>query len=121
MSKGRDDQFTVLVVDDKKNMLSLMKKVLRGDARVLTAERGLDALKILEAEPVDVVLCDLRMPDMDGVEVLKLCKRVRPQAEFILMTAYASVGTAVRSADGSCGDPASHGTSCRVAAKRRGS
>jgi two-component system response regulator HydG len=35
------------------------------------------------------------MPDMDGVEVLKLCKRVRPQAEFILMTAYASVGTAV--------------------------
>ena len=62
---------TVLVVDDKKNMLSLMKKVLRADARVLTAERGLDALKILEAEPVDVVLCDLRMPDMDGVEVLE--------------------------------------------------
>jgi two-component system response regulator HydG len=86
---------TVLVVDDKKNMLSLMKKVLRADARVLTAERGLDALKILEAEPVDVVLCDLRMPDMDGVEVLKLCKRVRPHAEFILMTAYASVATAV--------------------------
>lgn len=86
---------TVLVVDDKKNMLSLMKKVLRADARVLTAERGLDALKILEAEPVDVVLCDLRMPDMDGVEVLKLSKRVRPQAEFILMTAYASVATAV--------------------------
>lgn len=86
---------TVLVVDDKKNMLSLMKKVLRDDARVLTAERGLDALRILEAEPVDVVLCDLRMPDTDGVEVLKLCKRVRPQAEFILMTAYASVATAV--------------------------
>jgi two-component system response regulator HydG len=95
MSSANDKRFTVLVVDDKKNMLSLMKKVLRDDARVLTAERGLDALKILEAEPVDVVLCDLRMPDMDGVEVLKLCKRVRPQAEFILMTAYASVATAV--------------------------
>ncbi|NNE17725.1 MAG: response regulator, partial [Myxococcales bacterium] len=95
MSKTEDRQPTVLVVDDKKNMLSLMKKVLRGDARVLTAERGLDALKILEAEPVDVVLCDLRMPDTDGVEVLKLSKRVRPQAEFILMTAYASVATAV--------------------------
>lgn len=95
MSSTTANTFTVLVVDDKKNMLSLMKKVLRGDARVLTAERGLDALKILEAEPVDVVLCDLRMPDMDGVEVLKLCKRVRPQAEFILMTAYASVATAV--------------------------
>ena len=95
MNPTKTDGSTVLVVDDKKNMLSLMKKVLRADARVLTAERGLDALKILEAEAVDVVLCDLRMPDMDGVEVLKLCKRVRPQAEFILMTAYASVGTAV--------------------------
>ncbi len=95
MSSAETRLSTVLVVDDKKNMLSLMKKVLRADARVLTAERGLDALKILEAEPVDVVLCDLRMPDMDGVEVLKLCKRVRPQAEFILMTAYASVATAV--------------------------
>lgn len=95
MSSTDDARSTVLVVDDKKNMLSLMKKVLRGDARVLTAERGLDALKILEAEPVDVVLCDLRMPDIDGVEVLKLCKRVRPRAEFVLMTAYASVPTAV--------------------------
>jgi len=95
MTATDDRRSTVLVVDDKRNMLSLMKKVLRADARVLTAESGLDALKILEAEPVDVVLCDLRMPDMDGVEVLKLCKRVRPQAEFILMTAYASVATAV--------------------------
>ncbi len=95
MSSPDTRRSTVLVVDDKKNMLSLMKKVLRDDARVLTAERGLDALRILEAEPVDVVLCDLRMPDTDGVEVLKLCKRVRPQAEFILMTAYASVATAV--------------------------
>ncbi len=95
MISSRDRQVTVLVIDDKKNMLSLMKKVLRNDANVLTAERGLDALRILEAERVDVVLCDLRMPDMDGVEVLKLCKRVRPQAEFILMTAYASVATAV--------------------------
>lgn len=86
---------TVLVVDDKKNMLSLMKKVLRRDARVLTAERGLDALKLLEAEPIDVVLCDLRMPDTDGVEILKLSKKLRPQAEFILMTAYATVPTAV--------------------------
>ncbi len=91
MSSAETRLSTVLVVDDKKNMLSLMKKVLRADARVLTAERGLDALKILEAEPVDVVLCDLRIPDMDGVEVLKLCKRVRPQAEFILMTAPANM------------------------------
>lgn len=97
MTSAPERPLTVLVVDDKKNMLSLMKKVLRGDARVLTAERGADALKVLEAESVDVVLCDLRMPDMDGIEVLKLSKRVHPQVEFILMTAYASVATAVES------------------------
>lgn len=95
MSSIEEARPTVLVVDDKKNMLSLMKKVLRADARVLTAERGLDALKILEAEPVDVVLCDLRMPDTDGVEILKISKKLRPQAEFVLMTAYATVPTAV--------------------------
>lgn len=95
MTSSQRRPLTVLVVDDRKNMLGLMKKVLRDDARVLTAERGLDALKILEAESVNVVLCDLRMPDMDGIEVLKLSKRVRPEAEFILMTAYASVTTAV--------------------------
>lgn len=95
MTKTDEPRSTVLIVDDKKNMLSLMKKVLAADTRVLTAQRGLDALTILESEPVDVVLCDLRMPDTNGVEVLKLSKRLRPQAEFILMTAYASVDTAV--------------------------
>lgn len=85
----------VLVVDDKHNMLRLMTKVLKGDARVLTAQGGAEALKVLALEPVDVILCDLKMPDMDGLDVLKAAKRLRPGAEFILMTAYASVGTAV--------------------------
>jgi two-component system response regulator HydG len=46
-------------------------------------------------EPVAVVLCDLKMPDTDGLEVLRACRQLRPEAEFILMTAYGSVGTAV--------------------------
>lgn len=85
----------VLVVDDKPNMLRLMSKVLRQDAQVRAADNGAAALAILGTEPVDVVLCDLKMPDMDGIEVLKGCKRLRPSAEFVLMTAYATVGTAV--------------------------
>jgi two-component system response regulator HydG len=86
---------SVLVVDDKRNMLRLMSKVLRSDAQVRTAELGAEALRIMTTEPIDVVLCDLRMPDMDGIEVLHAVKRLRPGAEFILMTAYASVGTAI--------------------------
>lgn len=85
----------VLIVDDKRNMLSLMSKVLGDDARVLTAPSGEEALRLLADEPVKVVLCDLKMPGVSGLDVLIACKRLRPQAEFILMTAYASVGTAV--------------------------
>lgn len=86
---------TVLVVDDRSNMLRLMQKVLRRDARVLTAERGMDAIRLLEAERAAVVLCDLKMPDVDGLEVLKAVKQLRPETEFILMTAHGSVSTAV--------------------------
>jgi len=88
-------QPTILVVDDKRNMLRLMAKVLKGDGLVRTAESGADALRILASEPVHVVLCDLKMPDMDGLDVLKACRRLQPGAEFVLMTAYGTVGTAV--------------------------
>jgi len=90
-----DTRPIVLVVDDKVNMLRLMAKVLAGDARVRTAENGQDAIRVLETDPVDVIVCDLRMPDMDGLQVLSASKRLRPRSEFILMTAYASVPTAV--------------------------
>jgi two-component system response regulator HydG len=86
---------TVLVVDDRSNMLRLMQKVLRRDARVLTVERGMEAIRVLEAERAAVVLCDLKMPDVDGLEVLRATKQLRPETEFILMTAHGSVSTAV--------------------------
>jgi two-component system response regulator HydG len=89
------DSPTVLVVDDRTNMLRLIQKVLKQDARVITAERGMEAVRVLETQPVSVVLCDLKMPDLDGLDVLRSMKQLRPEAEFILMTAYGSVATAV--------------------------
>src|SRR3989304_7927132 len=86
---------TVLVVDDKHNMVRLMSKVLKKDVLVRTAVSGTEAIETLRREPIDAVLCDLKMPDMDGLDVLRACRRLRPNAEFVLMTAYASVGTAV--------------------------
>jgi two-component system response regulator HydG len=86
---------TVLVVDDKRNMLGLLSKVLEPVARVLVAETSAAALQILQASPVDVVLSDLRLPDGDGIQILKACRKLRPNAEFVLMTAYASVATAL--------------------------
>ena len=87
---------TVLVVDDKANMLALLSKVLGKGARVLRASGVRTALQLLESEPVTVVLCDLRMNDGDGLEVLRaVCSRW-PGVPFILMTAYATVATAVQ-------------------------
>lgn len=85
----------LLIVDDKRNMTRLMAKVMKNDAAVCTAGSGAEALRILASQHVDVVLCDLKMPDMNGLDVLRACRRLRPQAEFILMTAYATVGTAI--------------------------
>lgn len=85
----------VLVVDDRENMVHLIEKVLRRDATVHAAGSGTAAVQTLERQPVSVVVCDLRMPDMSGLDVLRSCKRLQPSAEFILMTAYASVPTAI--------------------------
>ena len=86
---------TVLVVDDRPNMLRLLQKVLGRDAQVVVAERGGQAIEVLRQAPVAVVVCDLKMPDVDGLEVLRASKQLRPDAEFILMTAHGSVATAV--------------------------
>ncbi len=87
---------TILVVDDKANMLALLSKVLGKTARVLTAKGVRAALAILEREPVSTVVCDLRMADGDGLEVLRSVRVRWPGVPFILMTAYASVPTAVQ-------------------------
>ncbi len=86
----------VLVVDDKPNMLGLLVKVLSPVARVLTAANVREAISLLDRETVGAVVCDLRMPDGDGLEVLRNLKARPNSAPFILMTAYASVTTAVQ-------------------------
>ncbi|MCC6552440.1 MAG: sigma-54-dependent Fis family transcriptional regulator [Polyangiaceae bacterium] len=87
---------TVLVVDDKANMLTLLTKVLGKGARIATARGVRGAIQVLEKEPISVVLCDLRMSDGDGLEVLRAVRARWPAVIFILMTAYASVPTAVQ-------------------------
>jgi two-component system response regulator HydG len=88
-------QPSILVVDDHSNMLRLMTKVLSGDARVITARGGREAIDILGREQVAVILADLSMPEVDGLEVFRTCKKLQPDAQLILMTAYASVPSAV--------------------------
>lgn len=87
---------TVLVVDDKPNFLSLLVKVLGSDADVVTARGVREALRALRAHPPAAVVCDLKMPDGDGMDVLRALRASGSAAPFILMTAYGTVPTAVQ-------------------------
>lgn len=76
-------------------MLGLLVKILSPLGRV-TSTGGVDAaLRVLDDDPPDVVVCDLRLGDGDGLEVLRAQKQLAPSAAFFLLTAFATVETAV--------------------------
>jgi putative PEP-CTERM system response regulator len=86
----------ILVVDDEPDMVETVARILtRLGHESVTATDGRAALAALEREQPDLVLTDLRMPGMDGLEVLKEVKRVIPQAPVVLFTAHATIETAV--------------------------
>src|SRR6187549_2340572 len=87
---------TVLVVDDEPGIVDSLQKVFEKESlRVLTARGGSEALEILRREPVSVLLTDLVMPGMSGLDLLKASRSVSPETETILMTAYGTVENAV--------------------------
>ncbi len=100
MSEGGTDTSLVpghiLVVDDEANMLALFKKVLGKEGyRVDTAESGKEALRLLAREEFDLVISDLKMPGLDGLDLLKRVKSQTPQLPFIVLTAFGTVDSAV--------------------------
>ena len=91
-TKGR-----VVVIDDEVNAAAALETLLREDGyQVARAHDAREGLLLLEKEEPDVVLTDLRMPGMDGIELLSKIKQIRPETMVILMTAYGTVKTAVR-------------------------
>ncbi len=86
----------VLVVDDERSMRELLSIVLRRDGyEVLVAADGKAAVETLKRERVDVLITDIRMPEMTGVDVLREAKTIDPSIVSIIMTAFASTDTAV--------------------------
>src|SRR5688500_8778006 len=86
----------ILVVDDEPSMRELLDIVLRREGHeVFKASNGRQAVEILEREPIDLLISDIKMPDMSGVEVLKAAKLLDADIIGIMVTAYASVENAV--------------------------
>jgi len=90
---------TILVVDDEPSVLFALSEGLsdrRRGVRVATAANGIEAVAVLESQPVDLVLTDLRMPDMDGFELLTFLRRNHAALPVILMTALGNAETSAR-------------------------
>src|SRR5512139_1924068 len=87
----------ILVVDDEAPLREMLRKALvqMGGYTVDVAQNGQEALEKFEKDVFDLVLTDVKMPEMDGIELLKLIKGTRPDVMVILMTAFGSIETAV--------------------------
>jgi len=95
-AKITDSAARVLVVDDERSMRELLSIVLRRDGYdVLIAEDGAAGLELLKRERVDILITDIRMPQMNGVDLLREAKRIAPDIVSIVMTAFATTETAV--------------------------
>jgi DNA-binding NtrC family response regulator len=87
----------VLLVDDEESYVETLKKRLtRRGLSVFSASGGEAALETLAANPVDVVLLDVKMPGMDGMEALSRIKQAHPEVEVIMLTGHANVDVAMR-------------------------
>ncbi|MBM4349256.1 MAG: response regulator, partial [Deltaproteobacteria bacterium] len=87
----------ILVVDDEAPLREILQRGLTqmGEYSVELAQNGQEAIDKIEKEIFDLILTDLMMPEMDGMELLKIIKGTRPEMPVIMMTAYGSIDTAV--------------------------
>lgn len=90
-----DGKHTVLIVDDDRNTREGLERALKRQYQVLTAPDAATALKILAGNKVELVLSDIRMPGLTGIELLAEVRSKHPETLFVLLTAYGSVETAV--------------------------
>ncbi len=88
---------TIIVVEDEPGTRSTLCGILMDDAgyKVVGLERGAEALEMIRRSSFDVVIADIRLPDVSGLEILELAKEINPDAAVIMMTGYASMETAV--------------------------
>jgi len=91
------DKRRILVIDDEAIVRVSCERVLRPEGYdVVVTPKGTDAIELLEREKFDLVLTDLKMPDMDGLEVLKHIKEKWPEIIVIIITGYGTISTAVQ-------------------------
>ena len=88
---------SILLIDDEAEVLASLKRALRGEGhRLLTATGGRQALELMGANPVSLVVCDLAMPGMDGLELLRRVRERYPQVVRLVLTGQSDISLAAR-------------------------
>ncbi len=90
------ERHTILIVDDEESLRKSLTMVLEGKFNVLTAKDGKEALEAVQKKTVDLVLLDIRLPEIDGIEVLERIKQIDETIVVIMLTAVLTVNTAVQ-------------------------
>lgn len=87
---------SILLIDDEPDILSTLEMTLSQEAyHVVTASGGETALELFRQQPFDLVITDMRMPGMDGVEVIRRVKALDPDVEVIILTGFATLENAI--------------------------
>ncbi len=86
----------ILVIDDERSIRNTLKEILEYEKyEVEVAETGMEGIKLLEEQKFDIVLCDIKMPEMDGVEVLEKVVKKWPQMPVVMISGHGNIDTAV--------------------------
>jgi len=88
---------TIVIVDDEPDLLDLLKLILseKTNHQVLTTSDPHQAIEWCKSLKADLLISDLRMPEMEGIEILKIIKQLDPNLPLILITAYGTIESAV--------------------------
>lgn len=90
----------ILVIDNEVELLTLIKELLEdGGYRVFCAADGAEGLRLHEREKPDLIILDLRMPGMDGIETLRRLRQIDPRVRVVILTAYGSPDSIRAAAD----------------------
>lgn len=95
-NQDQDNQAHALLVDDEPGFIEIMtKRLKRRGFRVTSVLSGTEALRSLRRQDYDIVVLDLKMEDMDGIEVLRILKTIAPEIPVIILTGHGSEEAAV--------------------------
>lgn len=87
----------VLVVDDEVEILNILTKYLKDDYEILTASSGQEGIDVFEREKPPVIITDIKMPGMDGIELMRRVKAMDGDAEVIVITGHGDMEIAIES------------------------